>query len=142
MPSVLLSALDYPAVRAAIDVSLSTGDLPDATIALGIYHAAAIQDVIARDPAAESRTDDELERVKRAAIYFLAARLCAATVRLTSLSIQTRDMSYSKPAQDPDERAAELRGLAEAEIAAVLTPDEGDYARPTFFAVAPGYRGR
>jgi hypothetical protein len=140
--TALLSSADYPAVRAAIDVSLGKSELPDDTIALGIYHAAAVQEVLARDPDAESRTGDELARVQRAAVYFCAARLCPAVVRLTSLSIQTRDISYSKPAQDPDERAAELRALAEAEIAAVLTPSEDDYARPTMFAVAKGYRGR
>jgi hypothetical protein len=135
----ILSNLDYPDVRAALDSDLSENDLPDTFINRKIFAPAAIQDVLDRDPDAATRTGDDGDRVKRAAIYFCAARLAPTVVRLTSLNVQTRDMSYQKPVFDPDERAAQLRNMAEEELAGVLNIDP---ARPEFFSVARGTRGK
>lgn len=115
-----LSSTEYPAVRAVLDVDLNTQNLPDTTIALDIYEGAANQDVLDRDPAAASRTGTDGERVLRAAIYFCAARLTGAVVRLTSISIQARDLTYAKQTFDPTERAEELRDLANDELDEVL----------------------
>lgn len=112
----LLPMANYPAVRAALDLGLSTHDLPDATIELPIYKGAAERDVKAIDPDAESRTGDELEKAQNAAIYFCAARLAPSVVRLTSLSVQTRDVSYQKQTFDPEEKAAELIRRAKEEM--------------------------
>lgn len=135
----ILTDADYPDIRAALDADLSDKDLFDATIALTIYAPAADQDVLARDPDAETRTGEAAQRIKRAAIYFCAARLAPAVVRLTSLSISTRDMSYQRATFDPVERAAQLRNLAEEELGQVL---ELDPARPEFFSVGRGQRGK
>jgi hypothetical protein len=139
----IITSADYPEVRAALDTELNVQVLPDAIIAQSIYHGAAEQDVLDLDPNAESRTDEtEIAREKRACIYFCAARLAAAIIRITSISVQARDISYSKPTFDPEQRAAELKAMAEEEIAAILTPSETSPQRPTMFAVASGYRGR
>jgi hypothetical protein len=135
----ILSNLDYPDVRGALDSDLSEKDLPDAFINRKIFAPAADQDVLDRDPDAETRTGADGERIKRAAIYFCAARLAPTVVRLTSLNVQTRDMSYQKPVFDPDERAAQLRNMAEEELAEVLSVEP---ARPEFFSVARGTRGK
>jgi hypothetical protein len=138
----ILTSAEYPAIRAALDTELNTTNLPDSIIALDIYSNAADQDVLQLDPLAASRTGEAANRVKRAAIYFCAARLCPAIVRITSLSVQTRDLNYSRPVFDPAERAAELRAMAQAEINEILTPTEAAAERPTMFAVASGTRGR
>ncbi len=135
----ILTSVNYPDVRVALDADLADKDIPDATIALLIYAPAADQDVLERDPDAESRTGEDANRVLRSAIYFCAARLAPVVVRLTSLSITTRDMSYQRATFDPEERAAQRRNMAEAELALVL---ETDPARPEFFTVAQGQRGR
>ncbi len=142
MASPLLSSTHYPAIRAAIDVKLEKTDLPDAIIALDIYLEAAIQDVLARDASAESRTGDAEVHVTSAGIYYCAARLCPAVVRVTSLSVSARDLNYSRQTFDPTERAAELRALADTELARVLTPSDTAPGRPTMFAVAAGTRGK
>lgn len=138
----ILTSDDYPAIRAALDIELNSSNLPDATIALDIFSGQADREVYERDPDADDRTGDDANRIKAAAIYFCAALLAPVVVRITSLAVQTRDASYSKPVFDPAERAAELRALAEAAIDEVLTPEEDAPGRPTMFAVASGTRGR
>lgn len=145
----ILATTDYPAIRAALDVDLLPANLPDSTIGLTIYKNAAIQDVYNAYKAAGSSNDPASEvdpgrqaRITRAAIYFCAARLAPAVVRITSLNTQTRDMSYSRQTFDPEARAAELKAMAEAELAPILTPNETIPNRPTMFAVATGCRGR
>lgn len=136
----ILTSADYPAIRAALDTDLGTRELPDATIAMEIYHPAAEQDVIRRVPDAESKTGEDAKRVKRAAILFCAARLAGAVIRKTSLSIQTRDMNYSRPAYDAEKKAAELRALAEEQIGLLEADDTPNL--PTMFTVASGTRGK
>ena len=138
--AILVSA-NYPDVRAALDTHLSASDLPDDTIALIIYALAADQDVLNLDPDAESRTGEDANRVLRAAIFFCAARLAPAVIKLTSLSITTRDMSYQKKAFDPDERSAELRGMATDLINEIIEPTQTSPSRPVTFSRAPGIRG-
>ena len=76
----LLLITDYPAIRAALDTELDAEVLPDSTIDLSIYRQAAEDDVLALHPEAESETGDNLDRVKRAAIFFCAARLAPACI--------------------------------------------------------------
>ena len=140
MAVTLLDPTDYPAVRAALDTSLSKSDLPDEIVEQSIYKDAAIQDVLALDEDALSRTDaDEIAAVQRAAIFFCAARLAPAVAKITALTVTTRDLSYQKPAFDPEARAEELRELAADEIGRVVTVAT---RRPTMFYAATGTRGR
>lgn len=138
----ILNSTLYPAIRAALDTELDTTKLPDSVIALDIYSNAADQDVYERDPDADTRTGEAANRIKRAAVYFCAARLCPVVVRITSLSVQTRDLNYSRPVFDPAVRAAELRAMAEEEINQILTPSDAAPERPTMFSLAHGTRGR
>lgn len=138
----ILTQADYQAIRAALDTDLDSDSLPDATIALSVYQDAADQDVLDLDPDAETRTGSELARVKRAAILFCAARLAPAVVRITSMTVNTRDLSYQRPTFKPDERAAELRQLAQAELNEILEPTGLAPSRPTMFAVVSGTRGK
>lgn len=135
----ILTTADYPAIRAALDVDLTESKLPNRTIDLPIYRDAADQDVLAVIADAESQTGENANRVKRAAIFFCAARLAPVVVRLTSLTVQARDLSYSKPVFDPEKRAAELRQLAVEELADISSASP---TRPTFFSVATGTRGK
>ena len=138
----ILSSADYPAIRAALDVSLNAQQLTDATIGQDIFVGAAEAELLRRVPDAASRTGDDLKRVERALVWLTAALLAHSVVRITSMSVQTRDLSYSRQSFDPERKAAELRGRAEAEIVMLLTPGEATPSRPTMFTVAAGYRGR
>ncbi len=137
----ILTALDYPAIRAALDVQLTAQSLPDATIAQSIFQGAAEAEVIKRVPTAENKTGDDLARVKRAAVWLTAAYLAHSVVRLTSLSVQTRDLSYSRQTFDPEEKAAELRARAEREFGMLLAPSAVTPSRPTMFTTVGGRRG-
>lgn len=137
----LLTIDAYPAIRAALDASLDATTLPNKVIEEDIYAGAAWDEVLERYPTADSETDaDILARLRRAAIYFAAARLAPVVVRITALSTTVQGVSYSRPVFDPAKRAAELRALADNEMDAVLTP--GVLSRPTFFTVASGTRGK
>lgn len=137
----ILTAAHYPAIRAALDTELDETALPDKTIALDIYHGAAEREVQARDPDWATRTGEDGQRLRAAVVYLAAARLASAVVRLTSINVQSRDLSFSRPVFDPAVKAAELRALAEQELAAVLTPEESTSGRPTMFSLASARRG-
>jgi hypothetical protein len=137
------TSASFPAVLAALDTKLTSADIPNSLLDQPIYKDAAIQDVIGLYPTALAETVAANQaRLTRAAIYFCAARLAPAAVRITSLNIQTRDLSYSRQVFDPDKRAADLRAMAQDEIAAITDPDDETASMPTMFTVAAGYRGR
>ena len=138
----LLSSADYPAIRAALDVDLNAQTLPDATIAQDIFLGAAEAELLRRVPTAAAMTGSDLARVKRALVWLTAAYLAHSVVRVTSLSVQTRDLSYSRQTFDPDEKARELRSRAEAEIGMLTEPTRVAPGRPTTFTLAMGRRGR
>lgn len=119
----LITIADYATVRAAIDVSLDAAALPDAVISLDLYAGAAQRAVRARDPQAESRTGDDLARVKLAAALWCAGLLAPA---LPAISRETHgNDSYQRLTRDPALLGAELISRAEAEIAAVLGSGTG-----------------
>ena len=138
----ILTSADYPAIRAALDVDLDSSKLPDGIIALDIYKGQADRMVYERDPDADTRTGDDALRITAAAVYFCAGLLAPVVVRITSLSVSTRDVSYSRPVFDPEERKETLWSMAEDEIAEVITPTEDAPGMPTMFDRAPGTRGR
>ncbi len=138
----IIESGDYPSIRAAIDLELDTNSLPDAKIALDIFSGAADQDVLERDPDAESRTGEDANRVTRAAIFFCAARLVPVVMRTVSLSATTRDLSYTRKMSEIDARVNELKGQAVAEIDEVLDPDNDTASMPRMFTYASGDRGR
>lgn len=145
MPWAILATADYPAIRAAVDISLTTANLPDATIALDIYAGAAVRDVIDRYPGAAAVTVAATQlKITAAAVYFCAARLAIPLtgVIVSSLSVSTRDQNWSRVAYNGEKRREDLLALVEAELADILEPDEETPNRPTMFRLAPGYRGR
>ena len=136
----ILGIDDYSEIRAAILSDLEEHDLPDSLVGLDIYVGRAEAEIVERDPDAASRTGADGNRVRRATIYLAAALLCPAIERKTRVQIQTRDVSYSRASFDARVRAAELRGMADDELAQVLTGSSP--TRPTMFARAPGTRGK
>lgn len=136
----LLTAADYPAIRAAIETTLDSTTLPDSIIALDLYSGAGQRDVLALDSLAATRAGTELLHAQTAAILFTAARLCGALPQITRERFP--DHEYQRRETDPQTQANALRTLAAAEIDAYL--DVGDLisTRPTRFTVATGRRGR
>jgi hypothetical protein len=140
MPSPILTAADYQEIREQIDTSLDATTLPDATIGRDAYAGAAMREVISRDPLAETRTGADAARVRLAAIYLTAARLCPAVPALVRVTHQ--ETTYQQVAPRFDKRAEELRGLAETELAAVTASGDTTPYRPTMFRTARGRRGQ
>lgn len=132
----ILSSSEYPSIRAALDISLDSDMLPDATLALGIYSGAADAWVITQDSSAEGRTGDDAARILRAAIYYCAYLLAPALPQI----VDAKDERLSRRLQERNmmELADRLHQLADYEIGQVISKS----ARPTFFAVAGGTRGK
>ena len=136
----ILTLTDFPAVRAVIDVKLTEDDLPDEVMLSPAYIGAAEAWVLSRDPQAETRTGDEAAHITRAAVFYMASLLVPAVARLTSVSIQTVDMSYSKPPIDISKRVKELKALAEDEINMLLKPSEITPEKPKMFKLGKSRR--
>lgn len=140
----ILEAGDYDAIRTRIDTALDSEALPDRVIDL--YGPDAESEVLARDPNAltyqpggAAPDDEKWTRVRRAVIFITAARICGAIT--LPISEQLGSYRYSLSPWDAGKRAAELRGLAEKELAAYLEID--GHVLPLFsFGVACGSRGR
>jgi hypothetical protein len=137
----LLSAADYPAIRAALDTAMDSAFLPDSVIGMSIYAGAGELAVLAKVPDAESRSGAELQRCKNAAVYLTAALLAIALPQIAAETFIGGE-SYQRKIVDPAALAAELRQRANAELDIVLTPSEVAPSRPTMFALARGRRGR
>lgn len=134
----ILSGSDYNSIRGVLDTSLEVDDLPDAVIALPVYAARAELLLLARDPLALTRIGTEAQRIKLAAIFFTASLIAPAIPAITSLKAD--EIQYARTV-DWNARAGELRALADAEIDAVLSPDNQDDAdRPLAFTLAQGGR--
>lgn len=135
----LITASEYPAVRAALDTSLDSTVLPDGVIGLPIYQGAAEAEVLWRDPSAASRSGAEQIRIKNAVVFLTAARLAPRLPQITGERFG--EHGYSRQAIDWTALAATLRADAAAELTAVLEPANLTPARPRAFTVAPGGRG-
>lgn len=138
MPPLLTSA-DYPAIRAALDISLDATDLPDSLIDLDQFVGKGVREVLQRDSLAESRSGTELLRARNAAIFFTAALLAPSVPAITSESEGT--YRVNREAWDGQRRQRELRALADDELNAYLTPGARSPARVTLLRAAPGGRG-
>jgi hypothetical protein len=78
MADPLLASSDWPAVRAALDITLDSAQLPDATIALDIYSGRAMREVEARVTGATGLTGDDELKVTAAAVFLTAAHIAPA----------------------------------------------------------------
>lgn len=137
---MLINLPDYDAVRAAIDLSLTASELPDAVIALPIYAGIADAAVKQRDPSWSSRTEAETLQLTSAAVLWTASLVAPAIPALRSES-HIEGYSYSREVNYVA-RAAELRQQAEGIIQGVVTPTDPSANRPTFFTLGRGRRGR
>jgi len=135
---------DYPAVRAAIDLSLDDTTLPDDVIGLPIYAGAAEVEIgrrVANYADVITAGGANAALLTNAAIWICAALLVPAVPNLTGE--RTPDsQQYSRQAFDPAAKVAQLRALADQAIGEVLGEDPLTAARPVTFAVACGRRGR
>lgn len=137
----ILGLEDFDAIRKAIDVSLTAEALSDAVIALPIYAGQAELDVLARDANAETYEGVDAakaQRVRNAAIFLAAARLAPAVPQIKSVALSRS--RFDRTTFDPEKRAAELIGLADAQFAAYLEPEGAVLAVPVMVS-CPGGRG-
>lgn len=141
MAGLPLIAGDFPAVRAAINITLDAALLPDATIQLPVFQAAGEDDVRAIDPDADTRGAPLDARIRRAAIFFVASRIVLSNPDIVEESFgeqRTRLATIS-----PAEKAADLREKGLAEVSAVLEAVGVTITarRGTHFTLAGGRRG-
>lgn len=129
----ILTSADFPEVRAALHMSITTDHLPDATIALPIYQTRAENEIVRRDPEAESRTGDEAEKVRQATVLLLAALIAPAMEMLTSETIPGGGYRYQKPEVDWKTKAQLLRESADSILSVLLDTDPDTPSLPTIF---------
>lgn len=127
-------------VRAAILISLTARALPDETIKLDIFAGAAIAEVKRRDPQWESRSEDDLAALNRAADYITASKLVKSVPVITAIRNET-GAGVQQAAYDPDKREAELLGMAESELSSVIGDGSATSSMPVMFGLASGRRG-
>lgn len=139
MADPLLSPSDWSAVRAALDITLTSVQLPDATIALDIFSGKAMREVEARVADATTLTGDDEIAVTNAAVFLTASFIAPSLPALTQGRGQ--NLQWQRKGVDWNQRARDLREQAEAEIAGLLEPSSADAYRPTMFARARGRRG-
>lgn len=140
-----LTAAEYPAVRAAIDVSLDASNLPDAVIALPMYADDAERWVVEQNPLAPTYTagSDEFLKTQVAAIYACAALILPAVPNLTSESFSQAER-YTREAIDVTAMQATLWARARSAIRGVLVVEPDTTIRPPvrfLFTTAKGRRG-
>lgn len=140
MADPLLSSSDWPAVRAALDITLSSTQLPDATIALDIFSGEAMREVEARVTDATTLTGDDELTVTAAAVFLTASFIAPSLPSLTAGRGQ--NLQWQRQGVNWDQRARDLRERAEEKIAELLEPSAVDAYRPTMFARASGTRGK
>lgn len=139
----LITVADYPAVRAALDISLDAAAVPDAVIVLSIYHGAAELDVLARVPDAEGRAEPDLSRLRNAVIFLTAAKMARAVPAISAERTPTHE--YTRHEVNWTKRGVELLADAERELAQVTVetpPVEETDEIPPLFGLASGRRGR
>jgi len=139
MADPLLDSSDWPAIRAALDVTLDAAQLPDATIALDIYSGRAMREIQARITGATALTGDDELKVTAAAVFLTAANIAPAMPAI--MRAESQHLAVQRKEVDWNKRAADLRQAAEEEIAGLLEPDTAGPYRPTMFARAKGRRG-
>jgi hypothetical protein len=145
---MFLTAAEYPAIRAAIDISLDAGVLPDEVIGLPTYAGEADRWVLATNPAAATYTpgSDQYGAAQSAAIFACAAMLVQAVPMLTG---ETWGQAYRYTRKDVDlgsleaslwDRARTALSRASGDIP---TPDSGKPpSRFVFGRVGAGHRWR
>lgn len=129
---------DYPAVRAALDVTLTDARLPDSVIAAAPFHPAAEAEVARRlgDLAVSAQGS---EGARRAVILLTAVRLLPSLPNVTRRVLGDTAIQYAAPVVT--ERRAALFRAASDELAALRVTLGDETARtPLVFALAPGGR--
>lgn len=136
MPTPLIDSGFYAQIRGALGSNITADDLPDSLIEMPLYIGAGINEVLLRDPLAETRTGAQLIRVQNAAVLFTAYFLTLIDSRVKSEKEGDITLIYDTPSI---EKLAEmLRLRAMAELDAVLGQVN---LRPTMFTLASGRRG-
>jgi pyrrolidone-carboxylate peptidase len=116
----LLTAADFPEIRAAIDIDLDAEDVPDAIIALDLYQGAGERAVLVLVPEADGLAGDELARARTAAILFTAALVTQGLPRITQERIGNYSYSRAWDTAGLAAKAAELRSRAHAALTGLL----------------------
>jgi hypothetical protein len=116
MPLTFLSASSFDAVRAALDLSLDAGSLPDDLIQSDLYAPTAEAELLERDPLASTYAEgtDKKRRATNAAILLTAAYLAPSLPSIAEEKLGDWQMRQTAP--DFTKLAASLRGRAAREI--------------------------
>lgn len=135
------------AVRAAIDISLTSDDLADEIVMMGIYYGQAETWALALDanagsygPEGTNPTPIRQAAVISALTLKTASLLCPAVPNITREDFGQNE-AWVRQAMDYGKRAEELAGLASEAIVGYLETAPVVAMLPTVFSVAPGRRG-
>lgn len=125
---ISLTVAEFPAVRAAIDITLDAKSLPDEVIGLPTYAGEAERWVLATDPASVLYTpgSDQYAQAQVAAIFACAAMLVPMVPMLTG---ETYGQAYRYTRKEVDQAALEASLWDRARTA--LSRASGDAPVPT-----------
>jgi hypothetical protein len=140
VPTPLLDSNDYGAIRGELGSAEDEERVPGELIVSAGFLPDALAEVLRRVPGAETLEGEARRRVRLAAVKLTAARLAPKLPNVTRESSGAGE-SYETEAVDVRALVAQLRAEAEVELSAALGEEEGSLM-PTFFAAAPGGRGR
>lgn len=131
----LISSADYPAVRAAIDITLTQKQLPDAIISLPIFQGMAEAEVLRVYPAAQTATDPTIvATVKNATVLITAALLVPSVPMLTRETFG--NYQYQRARVDLATLAATIRARADDMLGILVDPTGDTLNMPTMFTKA------
>lgn len=144
MPDYLTSA-EYPAIRAAIDISMDVSNLPDDVIGLSIYEQEAERWVAIVHPLSDTYAAGTVEfrTVQTAAIYACAALVAPAVPTLTGETYED-GYRYTRDKVDTGALQLALWERARAALQTLMEVSSGDSKPPRrfIFTRACGARGQ
>jgi hypothetical protein len=142
MPSYITPA-EFPAVRAALDISLDAANLPDAVIALPQYAGQAELWVAANDPNAIIYFPGSEEHIRTtiAAIYACAAYIVPALPNITGETYGDA-LRYTREKTDMHGLEASLWARARASLPSLATSMATNGHAPARFVFTLASRGQ
>lgn len=140
---LILTDDDFPAVRAALDITLDAEVLPDAIIALPMFIDTAEDIAVKRVPDWESLTGSRRLHLHNAVVKLTASLIAPSMADITSETFASGGQIYKRQPMNWLDVAARLAGEYEDEIQDVVDPDRLTTSDvPTTFTAVRGFNYR
>lgn len=141
MSDQYVSPSEYPAIRAAIDITMTDLLIPDRIIELPIFLAQSRIWLAQKIVTVTSPTDDQKKAFTNAVIYYCASLLIPSVPQILQEQ-HANNQSYQRSSMNWDAKAADLRSKAELAVSEAIDSNiDPTSLRPPGFILASGTRG-